>query len=398
MPKGATHPRATRSTWSGASISTRRWRCCTRSASRTKRWPRRRCRRLVANGRRSDRQPPSERPSAGAAAQRGHARWTLVTCVLASSLSFVEGSVLNVALPAIRGSYQASAQEVQWVVNAYLLPLSALLLLGGALGDHYGRRRLLIIGTSIFAAASLVCALAPSLNVLLAARGVQGIGAALLLPNSLALLNAAYSGEAARPRGRDLGGVGRRRGRGRAADRRLAGRQRRLAVDLLHQPAAGCRRHRAGDHSSSRRAATPAAGRTDYAGALLATAGLGGVTYALTFWSASGRVSATVSPGGARRCGDAGGVPVGRASPRRQGDDAARHVHRPLLRRPQPADLPALRRVRGGDAADPLCADRSRRLFAGAGRDGDAAAADHSRRRLAHDGRARRATWARGCR
>ncbi len=132
--------------------------------------------------------------------------------------------MLNVALPAIRGSYQASAQEVQWVVNAYLLPLSALLLLGGALGDHYGRRRLLLIGTSIFAAASLVCALAPSLNVLLAARGVQGVGAALLLPNSLALLNAAYSGEA---RGRAVGiwaRLGRRRGGGRAADRRLAGR------------------------------------------------------------------------------------------------------------------------------------------------------------------------------
>ena len=84
-----------------------------------------------------------------------------MACVLASSLSFVEGSVLNVALPAIRGSYGAGAQDVQWVVNAYLLPLSALLLLGGALGDHFGRRRLLVIGTAIFAATSLVCALAP---------------------------------------------------------------------------------------------------------------------------------------------------------------------------------------------------------------------------------------------
>ena len=77
----------------------------------------------------------ARRPSAG------HPRWTLVTTVLASSLSFVDGSVLNVALPAIRASYGANAEQVQWVVNAYLLPLSALLLLGGALGDHYGRRR-----------------------------------------------------------------------------------------------------------------------------------------------------------------------------------------------------------------------------------------------------------------
>ena len=102
-------------------------------------------------------------------------RWTLVACVLASSLSFVEGSVLSVALPAIRQSYGAGAQEVQWVVNAYLLPLSALLLLGGALGDHFGRKRLLLIGTAIFAITSLVCALAPSLPVLLGARAAQGL-------------------------------------------------------------------------------------------------------------------------------------------------------------------------------------------------------------------------------
>ena len=108
----------------------------------------------------------------------------------------------SVALPAIKASYGAGAQDVQWVVNAYLLPLSALLLLGGALGDHFGRRRLLVGGTSLFGAASLVCALAPSLPVLLAARGAQGIGAALLLPNSLALLNAAFSGE---KRGRAVG-------------------------------------------------------------------------------------------------------------------------------------------------------------------------------------------------
>ncbi len=133
---------------------------------------------------------------------RADPRWTLAACVLASSLSFVEGSVLNVALPAIRASYGAGAAEVQWVVNAYLLPLSALLLLGGALGDHFGRRRLLVIGTSLFAVASLLCALAPSLGLLLAARCAQGVGAALLLPNSLALLNAAFEGE---KRGRAVG-------------------------------------------------------------------------------------------------------------------------------------------------------------------------------------------------
>src|SRR5438105_6141769 len=99
--------------------------------------------------------------------KRADPRWTLVACILASSLSFVDGSVLNVALPAIKAGYGAGAQDVQWVVNAYLLPLSALLLLGGALGDHFGRRLLLVIGTSIFGITSLVCALAPSLPVLL---------------------------------------------------------------------------------------------------------------------------------------------------------------------------------------------------------------------------------------
>jgi MFS family permease len=101
-----------------------------------------------------------------AATRRGdkspHPNWTLAACILASSLSFVEGSVLNVALPAIRGSFGAGVSDVQWVVNAYLLPLSALLLLGGALGDQHGRKRLLILGTGLFAAASLLCAGAES--------------------------------------------------------------------------------------------------------------------------------------------------------------------------------------------------------------------------------------------
>ena len=116
----------------------------------------------------------SPRDSGAASKSRTNPRWTLLACILASSLSFVEGSVLNVALPAIRASYGAGAQEVQWVVNAYLLPLSALLLLGGALGDQFGRRRLLVVGTGIFAATSLICALAPSLPVLLAAARRRG--------------------------------------------------------------------------------------------------------------------------------------------------------------------------------------------------------------------------------
>jgi EmrB/QacA subfamily drug resistance transporter len=133
---------------------------------------------------------------------RPHPDWVLVTCILASSLAFVDSSVTNVALPAIGQSLAAGGADLQWVINAYLLPLSALLLLGGAAGDRYGRVRLLVGGTVLFAAASLACAIAPSLPVLLAARGVQGLGAAILMPNSLAILGANYSGEA---RGRAIG-------------------------------------------------------------------------------------------------------------------------------------------------------------------------------------------------
>jgi EmrB/QacA subfamily drug resistance transporter len=131
-----------------------------------------------------------------------HPRWILTTAILASGLAFIDGSVVNVSLPALGAALHADASELQWVINAYLLPLSALLLLGGGAGDRYGHARLLIIGLLIFGGASVVCALAPSLTWLLAARGLQGAGAAVLMPNSLALLGAHFSGEA---RGRAIG-------------------------------------------------------------------------------------------------------------------------------------------------------------------------------------------------
>ena len=218
-------------------------------------------------------------------------RWTLAACVLASSLSFVEGSVLSVALPAIRESYGAGAAEVQWVVNAYLLPLSALLLLGGALGDHYGRRLLLLIGTGLFAVTSLVCALAPSLEILLAARAAQGVGAALLLPNSLALLNAAFQGE---KRGRAVG-IWAAAGAASAAIAPLIGG---WLVDHVGWPAiftinlplaAGAMLMAKLFVTESR---DKGAARTDYPGATLATLGLLGTTYGLTRWSSSASLDA----------------------------------------------------------------------------------------------------------
>jgi EmrB/QacA subfamily drug resistance transporter len=123
-----------------------------------------------------------------------HPRWTLVTCILASSLAFIDGSVVNVALPAIGRGLGGGAADLQWTINAYTLPLSALLLLGGAAGDHFGRRRLLLAGIGLFLLASVGCALAPGIAVLLAARALQGLGAAILLPNSLAILSHTFSG------------------------------------------------------------------------------------------------------------------------------------------------------------------------------------------------------------
>ncbi|HUE65972.1 MAG TPA: MFS transporter [Rhizomicrobium sp.] len=122
--------------------------------------------------------------------------WILLTTILASSLAFIDGSVVNVGLAAIGADLKAGAGGLQWVIDAYLLPLGALLLLGGAAGDRFGRMQLLVSGTAIFAAASIACAVAPSMAWLLAGRTVQGVGAALLMPNSLAILGASFEGQA----------------------------------------------------------------------------------------------------------------------------------------------------------------------------------------------------------
>ena len=135
-----------------------------------------------------------------ALAREGHAearpRLILAATILASSLDFVDSSVVNVGLPAIGRSLHGQADALQWAVNGYLLPLSALLLLGGALGDRYGKRRLLVIGIAVFAAGSALCATAPSLGWLIAARALQGLAAAMMLPNSLALLGSSFEGVA----------------------------------------------------------------------------------------------------------------------------------------------------------------------------------------------------------
>ncbi|QNQ09100.1 MFS transporter [Sphingomonas alpina] len=235
---------------------------------------------------------PCDQAETGPGGTTGHPNWTLAATILASSLAFIDGSVVNVALPAIGQSYGGGAADLQWTVNAYLLPLSALLLLGGAAGDHFGRRRMLIAGTALFAAASIACAVAPSLAILLAARAVQGIGAAMLMPNSLAILGNAFSGEA---RGRAIGTWAAAGAIASAAGPPLGG----WLVDglgwrfifLLNLPvAAGAMLIAWRYIGESAEGEQP----LDWPGALLATAALGTLTWALTLWSSHHEASAMV--------------------------------------------------------------------------------------------------------
>lgn len=128
--------------------------------------------------------------------------WVLVATILGSSMAFIDGSVVNVALPALQREFRASASEVQWVVEAYALFLAALLLVGGSLGDRLGRRRVFMFGTALFALSSILCGFSPTDIWLIVARALQGIGGALLVPGSLALISASFQAD---QRGRAIG-------------------------------------------------------------------------------------------------------------------------------------------------------------------------------------------------
>ncbi len=118
------------------------------------------------------------------------ARRALWAAVLGSGMAFLDGTIVNVALPSIGEDLDADLTGLQWILDAYLVTLTSLLLLGGALGDRYGRRRVFEIGVWLFTAASVLCGLAPTTEALIAARALQGVGGALLVPGSLALLSA----------------------------------------------------------------------------------------------------------------------------------------------------------------------------------------------------------------
>jgi MFS family permease len=129
-------------------------------------------------------------------------RWVLLAAILGSGIAILDGSVVNVALPAIGADLDAEMSQLQWVVNAYLLTLASLILVGGGLGDRWGRRRVFLVGIAWFGAASLLCAVAQTADQLVLARLAQGVGGALLTPGSLAIIQASFPPQ---DRGRAIG-------------------------------------------------------------------------------------------------------------------------------------------------------------------------------------------------
>jgi MFS family permease len=122
-------------------------------------------------------------------------RYVLIATIVASSMAFIDGSALNVLLSTLQTSLNASGADLVWIINAYLLTLASLILIGGALGDQYGRNKIFSAGIVLFTAASLACGLAPDAGFLIVARAVQGIGGALMVPGSLSIISANFPPE-----------------------------------------------------------------------------------------------------------------------------------------------------------------------------------------------------------
>jgi EmrB/QacA subfamily drug resistance transporter len=207
-------------------------------------------------------------------------RWVLLVAVLGSGMAFLDATVVNVALPAIGRDFNATTSSLQWIVTGYQLTLASLILLGGSLGDRYGRRRVFIIGTVLFVAASVLCAAAPTVETLIAARLVQGVGGALLTPGSLAMIEAVYR-EEDRPRaiGAWSGLTGVSTAIGPLIGGWLVDAVSWRAIFLLNVPLGAA--VIAFSHHVPETRDPAAAGRLDVPGAALATLGLAGTTYAL---------------------------------------------------------------------------------------------------------------------
>jgi EmrB/QacA subfamily drug resistance transporter len=222
----------------------------------------------------------SSRP-AGIAFQSGAGRWLIAVTIAGSGMAFLDSTVVNVALPKIGEDFDASTSALQWILNGYLLTLASLILLGGSLGDRLGRRRVFQFGVALFTLASLLCAVAPTVELLIFARLIQGIGGALLTPGSLAIIEASFRpADRARAIGAwsGLGGVATAFGPllGGWLIAAISWR----AIFVINLPIGIFVGWAASVHVPESRDPT-VSGRIDLSGAALAAIGLGGTTYAL---------------------------------------------------------------------------------------------------------------------
>ncbi|HEU4804018.1 MAG TPA: MFS transporter [Solirubrobacterales bacterium] len=211
----------------------------------------------------------------------GPGRWVLAIAVLGSGIVFLDGTVVNVALPRIGEDFDAQTSSLQWILNGYMLTLASLILLGGSLGDRHGRRLIFVVGVLWFTAASLLCAIAPSANALIVARLLQGVGGALLTPGSLAMIEASFRRE---DRARAIGAWSGLGGVATALGPLLGGWLVEAvswrAIFLINVPIGAFVALMATRHVPETRDPN-APERLDGIGAVLAAVGLGGTTYAL---------------------------------------------------------------------------------------------------------------------
>jgi EmrB/QacA subfamily drug resistance transporter len=213
--------------------------------------------------------------------------WVLAATIVGSSMAFIDMSVVNVALPAMQADLAARVSEAQWVINAYMLFLGALILVGGAAGDRFGRRRIFVLGVIAFTIASVACALAPNALVLIASRALQGIGGALLVPSSLAIISAAFpEDERGRAIGTWAGASALTTALGPVLGGWLVDTLSWRAIFLINIPIAVVAVAIALWHVPESRDDT--AGGVDWGGAALAVAGLGALAYGLTIASENG--------------------------------------------------------------------------------------------------------------
>src|SRR2546426_145127 len=210
--------------------------------------------------------------------------WTLAAMILGSSLTFIDATVVNVALPALQASLHATITEVQWVIEAYALFLGALILVGGSLGDQFGRKRVFLSGVAFFTAASIACGAATSPRALVVGRALQGLGAAFLVPGSLAIISATFDeAERGRAIGTWSGFSAMTTAIGPVSGGWLVEHVSWRAVFFLNVPLAVIvlvlsLRFMNESHDPSRTA------QIDWSGAALAVLGLGGIVFGLLEW------------------------------------------------------------------------------------------------------------------